>query len=61
MYPRDKSCKYARRGANSAVYILIIPGKINYGEKKRKKTQLFLCHALGKREPINDLVLSCSR
>ena len=38
MYPTDKSCKYAR-GAISAVhvYIAIIPGIINYEEKKRKK------------------------
>ena len=38
MYHTDKSCKYARRGAISAVYILIIPGKINYGKKKEKKS-----------------------
>ena len=34
MYPTDKSCKYARRGAISAVYIVIIlPGIINYGKR----------------------------
>ena len=42
MYPTDKSCKYARRGAISAVYILIIPGKINYGRKKNLKKKLGL-------------------
>ena len=36
MYPRDKSCKYARRGAISAVNIVIIPGIINYEKKKKK-------------------------
>ena len=37
MYPTDKICKYMyeRRGAISAVYIVIIPGIINIEEIKR--------------------------
>ena len=39
MYPTGKSCKYARWGAIFAIYVLIIPGKINCGKKRGKKKE----------------------
>ena len=36
-----KSCKYASWGAISAAYIVIIPGMINFGEKKSSDTTKF--------------------
>ena len=40
MCPTEIFCKYARRGAISAVYIVIRPGIINYEEKKTNKKRL---------------------
>ena len=41
-YPTEKSYKYARRGAISAVYIVIMPGIINYEKNHNYYTCIFL-------------------